>query len=308
MAARLLHNSKSVVVFNSGLRTLAQNLRNFSSSTKWGRNPLGTTEEATKPNDSNTTTIWPDPNLGFLAPCDKRLPLPGNVGLGSHLTSQLQPQPKQQSLVKDDSDILTCQLPMERHITILSQFFNPDQLEEEELEVSLNMPAVGDVLECVAQECPQLVRKDFADLFPGVDITTGDFTVITLSQKTQNDMSTWSESVELEREELMLYYVIAAEEICNHLKDLGYWADFIDPSSGRPYLGPYTSAAMFETDERYRHLGFTIEDLGCCKVISHRVWGTSVFVGCLFTNAPANSLHIKSIIERHSGKKPLQKN
>lgn len=72
------------------------------------------------------------------------------------------------------------------------------------------------------------------------------------------------------------------------------------------YLGPYTNSTMFETDERYRHLGFKIEDLGCCKVITHRHWGTNVFVGCLFTNAPTDSHHIQSIIERHNGKKGCQ--
>jgi len=44
---------------------------------------------------------------------------------------------------------------------------------------------------------------DFADLFPGRDVSFGPLTVVTLSQKTKNDMSGWSENVEYEREELV---------------------------------------------------------------------------------------------------------
>ena len=54
--------------------------------------------------------------------------------------------------------------------------------------------------------------------------------------------------------------------MCESLRADGYWADFIDPASGRPYLGPFTNATLFETDGRFRHLGMDVEDLGCCKV------------------------------------------
>ena len=55
------------------------------------------------------------------------------------------------------------------------------------------------------------------------------------------------------------------------------------------FFGPHTNSTLFETDERYNHLGFNILDLGCCKVISHHLWGSYAIVGTIFTNAPANS-------------------
>lgn len=65
-----------------------------------------------------------------------------------------------------------------------------------------------------------------------------------------------------------------------------YFADFIDPTSGSPFKTTNSSMCLFENDESYIHFGFKIQDLSCCKVISHKVWGTNVFVGSLFTTAP----------------------
>ena len=62
----------------------------------------------------------------------------------------------------------------------------------------------------------------------------GDFTVVSLCQKTTNDMSGWSEEVEEERETLIKLYSETAKELCNVLRNNGYWADFIDPCSGKP--------------------------------------------------------------------------
>lgn len=172
------------------------------------------------------------------------------------------------------------------------------------------------ILDCDAHECPLLLVKDFQELFPGnrANLSNG-LTVLTLSFKSKADMSVWSREVNMEREDLMKQYFFTAERMCSFLKENGYWADFIDPSSGRPFYvsslrkcplesnfcfdslqGDYTPATFFETDERYRNFGFEIEDLGCCKVISHQKWGTRAFVGALFTNAPLDSDSIQSLV------------
>ncbi|KFM80771.1 Methylmalonic aciduria and homocystinuria type D protein, mitochondrial, partial [Stegodyphus mimosarum] len=155
-------------------------------------------------------------------------------------------------------------------------------------------------IDCVAHDCPVLLRKDFADLFPNRNLNNDNLTVLTLCQKTENDMSSWSEDAEVERETLETFFVTAANTICGHLKRSGYWADFIHPNSGKPHLNPVTDAVMFATDLRYRRLGFTIDDLGCCRIISHAIWGTHVFVGAIFTNAALDSSEIQEIVDVHN--------
>lgn len=52
------------------------------------------------------------------------------------------------------------------------------------------------------------------------------------------------------------------------------------------FYGEYTNSPLYETDPRYLQLGFTLTDLGCCKVINHPLWGQHAYVGIIFTNAP----------------------
>ncbi|KAK7830334.1 hypothetical protein U0070_018842 [Myodes glareolus] len=141
-------------------------------------------------------------------------------------------------------------------------------------------------VECVIQTCPQLPQTDFESLFS--EVANNKLMILTVTQKTGNGVTVWSGEVELEREMLLKKFIRGAKDICYALRAEGYWADFIDPSSGLAFLGPYTSNTLFETDERCRHLGFSV-DLGCCKVIHHRLWGTHVFVGSIFTHAAADS-------------------
>ena len=53
-----------------------------------------------------------------------------------------------------------------------------------------------------------LLIAEFSNLFPEKKLADTDVTVITLSQKTKNDMSGWSPDVEDEREDLLQHVSI----------------------------------------------------------------------------------------------------
>lgn len=56
--------------------------------------------------------------------------------------------------------------------------------------------------------------------------------------------------------------------MCLKLKMDGYWADFINPFSGQPYFTPRKDSNLYKTDERFRCLGFKVERLKNCRVIT----------------------------------------
>ena len=56
-------------------------------------------------------------------------------------------------------------------------------------------------MECCVQDCPTFVKRSLTELFSGNGFKREDsLTVLTVSQKTKNDMAAWSEEVENERE------------------------------------------------------------------------------------------------------------
>ena len=66
-------------------------------------------------------------------------------------------------------------------------------------------------------DAPQLLKKEVRGLFPDVSAFSNpksDLSVITMVQQTTNDMSTWSDLVDTERELLTDQFVGLAKEVC----------------------------------------------------------------------------------------------
>ncbi len=75
-------------------------------------------------------------------------------------------------------------------------------------------------LKCHVHKAPHLLRKEAKHLFPDqaeapmLTNPAEPMTVLTLAQKTQSDMSVWSDEMEEERDKCVADFVGAAKEIC----------------------------------------------------------------------------------------------
>ena len=59
-------------------------------------------------------------------------------------------------------------------------------------------------MECLVQQCPSFLQQEFMLLFPDEGgVKSEELAVITLAEKTVNDMTGWSPGVEEEREQLL---------------------------------------------------------------------------------------------------------
>lgn len=255
----------------------------------------------------NSDIIWSETNwseFGKQFNSNRIFPLPGNIGILVELKQETIPKKilnlenSKQNIIAENLDhLLYNPLPEELQYDKLR--IVPSGLELTNMD-NKDVPkeAIKPVFELKAYNCPKSLMNDFQNYFRLKSISDSPISVITVSFKTMNDMSLWNQQVDTEREILTEQFVKKAQEICQLFESEGFWADYIDPSSGSLNKSPFTDTTFYETDERYRHLGFEIIDNGCCKVISHHEWGTKSYVGCIVTNATTNGKFLQEIINK----------
>ncbi|XP_068612383.1 cobalamin trafficking protein CblD-like [Brachionichthys hirsutus] len=237
------------------------------------------------PPDSGPRTVWPDESMGPFGPQDQRFRLPGNVGFDCHLEG-LGDQ-KGTAVSNTMPDVLTTPSRAERQQFILAQFIHefhgklgPISTRVHKAEQYFNQTAT----DCSVKSCPELLKKYLELLFPSAPNTP--ITVVTVTQS----HSLCEEATEQDRDQLLHRFVSGAKEMCFSLWTAGYWADFIDPTTGAAFFA--SGQSSLRTEEELRHLGFLIEASGSCTVIRPILRGTPLFVGSVFTNAPAHSAAI----------------
>lgn len=159
---------------------------------------------------------------------------------------------------------------------------------------------------CQVQTCPKLLRQTVMDLFPYRDFETSELTVITITLRP--DLHLLRRQADIETEKLAQTFVLTAKSICSKIRKGGFWADFINPFSGRPYFATTKGNDLYETDERFRCLDFQIFEVEKCLVISNENLDSSSasrrsFVGSLFTTAPAERADLTNIFLRSNKSK-----
>ncbi|CAH8544442.1 unnamed protein product [Dicrocoelium dendriticum] len=228
-------------------------------------------------NGDQSKVQWPNQTLGPIDPVNPKYPLPGSVGL---------PATKNESSVYSSFVPAVCTLPQMREENYASILLGTDCTSELNNSEQLLIPPKSDLLECTILTCPTLIKQDLASVFPSKNFGTSPLTAIVLSHRTTAGPNQWGESAVMEREALAESFTRSAIDICASLKALGYWADFINPHTGLPYLGSHGEATMTETDEKMLHFGFELDDVACCKMLKHPRWKHDVFAGLIFTDAP----------------------
>ncbi|KAM9766450.1 metabolism of cobalamin associated Da [Menidia menidia] len=239
------------------------------------------------PADSGPRTVWPDESMGPFGPQDQRFQLPGNVGFDCHLEG-VEDQRKA-PVHRTVPDVLTAPSSAERHQFILAQFVNEfhGHLGPVSTRVHRAEQYFGQTeADCSISSCPELLRKELELLFPAAPAAA--ITVVTVTQRSGRRPE---EAAEQDGDQLLHKFVSGAKEMCFALWTAGYWADFIDPTTGSAFFASPSGAGVLRAEPPAPppRGGFHIEVSGSCTVIRHVASGTPLFVGAVFTNAPADS-------------------
>ena len=190
---------------------------------------------------------WPDPSLGVFAKSDPRFMLPGNIGIVSEdkITNENEEDAARcqdreklgfassyNSSRRAKVDVLEDKTSQEHqaqtlysahdyiHFTSGVETYvcsNPVLLDTFPSAFSDQQMKELHHIKFELHDAPHLLKKELKPLF--TDTTafnnlSNAISVITMARETENDMSTWSDGVEEERETLIGQFVILAREIC----------------------------------------------------------------------------------------------
>ena len=99
------------------------------------------------------------------------------------------------------------------------------------------------------------------------------------------DLVNTGEAVDVEKDQLLEKFFVLAKRVIEALPSSSY-SDYIDPCSGLAMIHKESTAVYSEVDALSVLRGFKTSNAGCCKVLLHPHWGSSVYPATLMTTAP----------------------
>ncbi|XP_017113432.1 uncharacterized protein LOC108136624 [Drosophila elegans] len=131
-------------------------------------------------------------------------------------------------------------------------------------------------LEFACCQCPQLLRESLVELFPVRVVAQRDTAITMLVLSYEGDIEMGAAK-----------FVLAARDMCDRLLSLGYWADFLNPFSGRPFFMPSRDGSrLYKQDHRFRGLNMRLSQQNHCTVIAAEENDRTHFSGTIYCTAP----------------------
>ena len=131
---------------------------------------------------------------------------------------------------------------------------------------------------------PRTHRDEVQAIFPSTPVD--DMLIIPTCQKSSVDLVEWGDDAAKEKDKLLLRFQRLAKAVCERLIGEGFWADYIDPCSGLPMLHREGNTVYGEVQGMTTLLGYKTANAGCCGVLLHPRWGSSVYPASFFARAP----------------------
>ncbi|KAH7620857.1 putative Cobalamin trafficking protein CblD [Nannochloris sp. 'desiccata'] len=125
----------------------------------------------------------------------------------------------------------------------------------------------------------------------GIEYSVHGLLIIPTCQHSEVDLVQRGERVENEKDRLLERFMEFAKHVCRTLETSGYWADYVDPCSGLPMIHRDTGSVYGEVEALCTLLRYKTQNAGCCKIILHPKWGSSVYPASMFAKAPLEVVH-----------------
>lgn len=160
-----------------------------------------------------------------------------------------------------------------------------------------------DPIECSVHTLPKPLVREFHHVFgekylqdlDGMqedddDSNRLELLAIPTNQQARQDLVAVGDEIEFEKDRLLNVFMEFGKEICERIRAMGYWADYIDPCSGLPMITRDCNKVYSEVDGMEILLNYRAYNAGFCKVLTHPKWGSAVYPATIFCYAPRDQV------------------